>query len=928
MRLLLLHCPEDVDGANALVTHLDPVCRQHGVERLPLDLEIGADIDEGLKRRLHSATHVVVLVSAQLLVWKKWDSVVRPSLAARPPAQVSLVWWKACLTEDETLRRFGPIPDTEPVASTRDCDAAWTQVASRVDAALRQASTGPGRVALGDLPSPEKGIIGRQHEKGRLDEALRDLTRHVVVVIGEGGAGKTQLVRTWLDGLQPAYGGVDAVVSCVIEAQAQSGPSDETAAVSVLLRALGEEPMEDALQSAHKLVERVRRRPTLLVIDGLEPLLDRSGKVQNRPMRTLLRDMASQMSGGLCIVTTRPPFTELEGFSGVKQIELGPMDAASAIALLRTRGVRGAEDQLARAAEDLGRHPLSLALVADYLREAFGGDVQELDRLDLSAQDIDDQGRLDRILSWHEQRLSPEERAILGVVALCERPCTVDWLEALASKQALAGFAAPLARITQVPLRKLWDRLQKTALLHEAEGHACSQHPLVSAWWRQRLESSDPTGTLAVHGRLFELFRDPPGSPCDGVRMDDLGPLYAAVAHGVKAERWADAYDVLHDRIREGEAHTSLKMRGAVTEDLRAFFSFFDRDTLEMKGELDPPKRQWLENSAGVLLRAQGRAKEAVRLLEKACQTAVDAGLVAEAAESARNVASALSLLGDLKGALESAEQSVRWADISGQARRRVITHDFRAHLLHRFGRLREARLEYEEVERIRDAEGAGQSGVAHYPFASHSALLIDLDEKEAALDRARRAFRLTDSGDPDAGSLLNRGLSLRTLARALAALGRRPEAEERFAESTDLVRQAGRSDHLAPSHIDWAWFLAATDCHGARQQLHEARRIFEGRGFRLMEADAALVGAQIALAEKDPAGAAGQLDTCERLLRDTGYRLRTPNLHLLRADLHALRGEHEDARREAALAEREAGDMQLRRSDLLDRIAAHLGAR
>ncbi|HTN89184.1 MAG TPA: AAA family ATPase [Sorangium sp.] len=308
MKLLLLSCQEDADGATALRPQLDQVCRRENVELLDTCTPAGEYVERALDERLRAATHVVILVTARLLAWSAWTRVVHPALASRKPAEVSLVRWRACVDdEDEVLRRFGPIPDPVPVATAADPDTAAVAVARRVGEALRAARLGPRCVALGRLPSPEKGIVGREQEKAELNGALVNPTVHVVVVIGEGGCGKTQLVRTWLDGLQPTYGEVDAVISCSIEDQDGGGAPSASAAVPVLLSAFGEEPSEHPLESVARLVRRVRDRRTIVVIDGLEPLQDERGNLIDRPMRLLVRELAAQMNGGLCVITTRPP---------------------------------------------------------------------------------------------------------------------------------------------------------------------------------------------------------------------------------------------------------------------------------------------------------------------------------------------------------------------------------------------------------------------------------------------------------------------------------------------------------------------------------------------------------------------------------------------------------------------------------------------
>lgn len=931
-RLLLLHSPEDVEAVEALRRHLGPVCARHALQVSGSEVAVGEDRVRGLEQLIEQATRVVVIVTASLLAWPMWRSVAGPTLARKERSQVLVSKWSECLdTDDDHLRRFQPYEDPKAMKGSPNVDTALTALAGRVDDSLHRSVLGPSRFSLGNLPSPEEHIFGREQEWAELDAALDDPKNYVAIVVGEGGAGKTQLVRTWLDRLKPAYGGADAVISCSVEDQGEQGSLGASGAAGLLLAALGGAPSQDPMGTVAELVDRIRARRTIVVIDGLERLQDSSGAITDRPVRTLIRELASWMGEGLLLITTRPPFTELGSLSGVRRIDLGPLDRPSAERVLRSRGVRGPPEQLRRVYEQLRGHALLLALVAGCLADSHDGDAMMFNGFDLGARDIDEKGRLERILSAYEQQLSPEERSVLGLVALCERPATIDMLASFTAMESLTGFASAMCRLPLPDLRRALARLQRAALLSKVSSTAISAfepHPLVRGWWRARLATIDPAGVRSAHDHLFDRYRELAPPAHEAIRRrEDLEPLHAAVTHGVQAGRWRDAFDVLRGRIREGDLHTSLKKYGTVAEDLRAFLSFFDRNRLGVRADADLEawQRHWLENSAGVLFRAQGRATEAADLLRRAVRTAAGASLFAESAESARNLASAHSLMGDLVGAFECCQRAIEHADRSGETRQRLIARDFGAHLLHRFGKLHEARAAFEEIEQIRDREGDGKIGVAHYPFASQSTLLIDLDELDLALDRARRAVDLTHGGDPDAASLLNQGLARRSFARALAALDNLDAAAESFEQAYNLIRQSGRYDHLAPCHIDLATFWSEKDRPRARRHLAEARRIFEGRGFRLIEADFALTSARVAILDGDPARVDVQLDDAEQLVRDTGYGLRLPRLYLLRAQLAALVGDVVGARASAELAGQRAREMGQRRRDIWRDIEALL---
>jgi tetratricopeptide (TPR) repeat protein len=244
---------------------------------------------------------------------------------------------------------------------------------------------------------------------------------------------------------------------------------------------------------------------------------------------------------------------------------------------------------------------------------------------------------------------------------------------------------------------------------------------------------------------------------------------------------------------------------------------------------------------------------------------------------------------------MATAEDAIALAECAGEIRPRLVSRDFRAHLLNRAGRLRDSRAVFEEVERIRIAEDH-DGELSHYPEASFAALLVEMGEPEEACRRARRALEQTSEANSERNSLLNVALSKRSLARALAAIGHEEEADRLFEDSIADLQRAGRRDHLAPGLVDRARSQMLRHPDRARSDLEEALRIATQGGFRLVEADAHLNLGRLAIE-------AGCVDEAERslrearvLLEDTGFALRKPTLLLAEARLHTLRGDRHAA--------------------------------
>jgi tetratricopeptide (TPR) repeat protein len=758
------------------------------------------------------------------------------------------------------------------------------------------------QIWIAALPSLRGTTFGRDQQLRTLHDHLGAPRTHIVAIVGLGGCGKSQIVGSWLASLSPDYDHAERIFGWSFYAQG-TGQHAAVSSDDFFARAFeffGVQCSDaDALSRAHALAQSIRARRTILILDGLEPFQDGSrGQVRDQALKYLLKDLATAMNG-LCVITTRPPFTELDGMRGAtfERIELRGLTPEAGAALLRERKVRGGAPELQAAAAAFHGHPLSLAVLGNYIREACGG-VLARSQIDLFALDAQDKQPLDRLLTSYDQLFDGDRKGVLRTIALFDRPVALEDLHVV---RALCDMRED----------RRWNRainaLEEGELLRRDEAtETLDLHPLIRGHFAHKFEVEHVDEFRAAHRQLFDdLCARAPDRPTN---LAGMNPLYRAVAHGCHARRWEDAFIVLRDRIRQGDAHVSLKKFGAVSADLAAFACFFTPEW-EPIPDLALQHRYWLQNSAGVLHRAEGSLLEARNLLTAAVESALAMGCPDRAAESARNLASTESAMGCLTDALTTIQRAIDLADESGEPRARIVSRDFYAHLLNRRGRLSESQAMFIEVQRLqRNLDPSGV--VQHYPEASYSALLVELGEPQEALRRARLALAMTHDGNSERNSLLNIGLSERSLARALMALGDNAEASRHFDASLEHLRQAARRDHIAPGLLDRAKFLLHTDHKQAGRDIEEAIAIAVPRGFRLVEADAYLTRARLEIAVGQLEEAEASLERARRLLLETGFELRVPMMLIAEALLHAARGHHSAAEQALDMANLRANAM------------------
>ena len=127
-----------------------------------------------------------------------------------------------------------------------------------------------------------------------------------------------------------------------------------------------------AWDRGQRLAGLVRKKKTLLVLDGMEPLQTshefEKGKIKDQGLVALLRSLALN-NNGLCIITSRENITDISKYKNrVEHVNLEKLPANAGRALLRIGGVKGTDQELEAAVRDFGYHALAIKLLPVYLQ--------------------------------------------------------------------------------------------------------------------------------------------------------------------------------------------------------------------------------------------------------------------------------------------------------------------------------------------------------------------------------------------------------------------------------------------------------------------------------------------------------------------------------------------------------------------------------
>ena len=775
------------------------------------------------------------------------------------------------------------------------------------------------RVSISRLPVTGVDFVGRDDELARLDAAWADPSTHVISFVAFGGVGKSALVNRWLDRLAAdGWRGAERVLGWSFYSQGTdaTGASGD-AFVELALGWLGYqgEPIKSAWEKGVELARLVRGARTLLVLDGLEPLQHppgaQEGRVKDPAVAALVRELAIK-NPGLCVITTRVDVDDVAGRAGTVCVNLENLAPDAGAELLRKLEVNGSEAELRKASEDFGGHGLGLSLLGTYLRDVCEGDVRRRSEAPLLDEGIKQGRHARRVMAMYEAWLEPSELQVLRLVGLFDRPAEAAALAALRAEPPIPLLTDELDAGGEKCWKQALARLRRAHLLAADDGTGLDTHPLVRAYFGERLLAERPEAWRAGHERLYVYYKQ--AAPELPETLEAMLPLYAAVVHGCRAGRVQEAAaEVYWRRILRGAEFFSTQKLGAFGDELTALAGFSDRPWDRPSAQLTAAAQAWILNEAGFVLRALGRLPEAVQPMRASLHACIQLEDWKDAARGAGNLSELTLTLGEVASAVQAGEESVELADRSGDAFWRMADRTTLGDALHHAGRWEESAASFREAEAMQaemqpqyprlyslqgyqycdlllamaePEDGSGLDGVWAPPVGQ--ALPADpglvgrhsLPYKtacEAVRERASQTLEWVTRADVDILSIVLDHLSLGRAHLGLALTsGASPdftEAAVYLDRAVDGLRQSGTEHNLPWGLLARAALRRLRGCpDDAACDLREAQEIAERGHMRLHEADVYLEWTRLILQTGDRDAASRHLARARELVRTTGY--------------------------------------------------------
>ncbi len=750
----------------------------------------------------------------------------------------------------------------------------------------------PDDISIGRLPITGAHLFGREAELMRLDQAWTDPEIHVISLVAWGGVGKSALVNHWLGTMaKENYRGARRVygVSFYSQGTKQTAASADTAMDEALRWFDDPDPTAGSpWDKGERLARLVRQAPTLLILDGLEPLQNppgpEEGRLKDPALQSLVRELAAS-NPGLCVITTRHRVADIEHLitTTAPVIELEYLSEEAGAALLREQGVEGPDDELRQASRAFGGHGLALNLLGTYLHDVCQGDVRRRDEVSLLDSDVEQGGHAKRVMESYENWLGQgPELATLRIIGLFDRPADSKAVAALREAPAIPKLTDALQNLTDAKWRQTLAKLRRAGLLAQPDPKdpdTLDAHPLVREHFGQQLREDHPDAWREGNGRLYEHYKQ--AAPELPDTLEEMAPLFAAVAHGCAAGRHQEALDDVYQlRIqRGGRMNFCMARLGAVGADTAALSNFFAILWSQPVHDLAPYNKTAVLSWAGFRLRALGRLPESSEPTHAALDAAIADKDWINASIDAGNLSENYLTIGDLGQALEFAQQSVDHADESAEWTERMSKRTTLADALYQAGCVAEAEALFREAEAIQKEEQPPNPLLSSLWGFRYCNLLLDQGKHREVQDRATQTLKWAEQ----AGfSLLAFAFDHLSLGRAHLAKAQQEgrgdfsKAAEQLNQAVDGLRQAG-TQHEIPRGLlaRAALYRVRGDFERARRDLDEAMAIAERSGMGLHRADGHLGYARLHLAMGEEPEAREHLATARESIGRMGYHRR-----------------------------------------------------
>ena len=220
-----------------------------------------------------------------------------------------------------------------------------------------------------ELALEPANFVGRSSAIDRLDTLVSQGSK-IIVIQGEGGIGKTTLAQQYLQ-----QGEFELILELLMAKETQNITSLESVVEEWLTKDLHEEPGREFGVTLGRLKRHLKNRPIGILIDNLEPALDKDGKLiePHRRYVELLRVLADRRVESVTVITSRDRLCEPD--IAVQHYRLPGLDYLAWKQYFILRQVPSDSETLKLMHQTYGGNAKAMGILCGTIREDFGGDL-------------------------------------------------------------------------------------------------------------------------------------------------------------------------------------------------------------------------------------------------------------------------------------------------------------------------------------------------------------------------------------------------------------------------------------------------------------------------------------------------------------------------------------------------------------------------
>jgi tetratricopeptide (TPR) repeat protein len=611
------------------------------------------------------------------------------------------------------------------------------------------------------------------------------------------------------------------------------------------------ETIKSTWEKTDRIKEYIHQGAYLIILDGVEQMQksasgDEFGKMIHRECTELLHYLADvPEADGLCLVTTRYPLKDLDEWHerSYKNRSLIDLSIPDSLLMLRSRGVKGREEEMIGVINRHKGHALSLTSMAGYLNRYYDGDIKQAPEVEFVLSDKERFKDVNKLLRKYAEKMSASERIFLYIFSLFRTEVTENDFACVFRHEIEDTISNDvLVNMGELDFRDMINGLADWRLIsYDETKKAYTTHPLIKGYFESDF---DEKNKKLCHKRIYQYFGE--FAPEQPETLEEMQPMFEQVYHGCAA----GLYDVVFDGVFWEKIKGIITHRlGAWETDLSLVRTFFPEGDLSQMPHVSKKAMQsWLLNEAGLALLATGRPKEAEEPILAGVKMAIENKDGESSSVSYRNLADLQFRSGELESGLESAKKALDGAEKAKSDEDIIDSKADLAWILHLLGKKEEAGKEFREADELNKEKISGYR-LYSLPGVNYADFLLSMKRIDEAFELTKQNLEICKSQN-----WLNDISRCHRLLGAIERIGgNHNEAEVHLQNALEIARKVGQPALEIEALLESS--RLHLDMKGHEDAIRDAKEVLKicaRTGFKLYEPKAEIVQSKAYLALND----------------------------------------------------------------------------